>query len=395
MAALLAFLPVSHAQQGPAAEPSTPPAQASAPIQPIELETIRVARGVPALAARGVAWDESAGRAITSASGQAGTRAAGVDVPVGPDDLWHIGSCTKAFTATLLATYVAEGKLAWDDTLASALPEYAEHMSPPLKARTVADLVRHRAGLPANASRALFAQLRSMDTASGRLAVVREALQNAVAVQPTDPPAYSNTGFVVAGVICERLGGKPWEDLVAERVLSPLGISREQSGFGPPPAGGDPARPMHPVGHTRVGQRWMPMPPGPLADNPAAYGPAGTLHLTMDAWARFAMAHARGDNLPQGQRDALGLAREDYAELHREQMGMAAGWLVGQRPWAKGPQGTGVVLSHAGSNTYWFAVVWIAPERDVVLLSAANAAGQAGPAATDEAVGAVLKGMGP
>ena len=366
------------------------------------LEAIRAKHGLPALAARGLAWDEGAGEPKTVAAAEVGRRAVGGESPVQPTDLWHIGSCTKALTATLLATYVAEGKLAWDDTLGEALPELAELMSPPVKARTVADLVRHQAGMPPNASPRLFGQLRVMDTAKGRAEVVREALMTAVAVHETDAPVYSNTGYVVAGAICERLGGKPWEQLLSDRVLAPLGIEEGQFGFGAPPAGRDMTMPDQPTGHRSVGrgaggQRWMPLAPNALADNPAAYGPAGTLHLTLDAWARFCMAHVRGDDLPPGERDALGLSREDYAELHRGQKGFAAGWVVGQRAWAKpaeaGEAAIGGVLNHAGSNTFWYAVAWLAPERDLVLLAVTNAAGEAGPKGADEAVGAALAGL--
>lgn len=351
---------------------------------------------LPALAVLSARWDDAGASMQIHTRAQVGVRSAASDKAVGPDDLWHIGSCTKAFTATLLATYVAEGRLAWDDTLATALPDLAELMSPPVRSRTVADLLRHRAGMPANASPRLFAQLRTMDAATGRAEVVREALMTARAVHEHDEPAYSNTGYVVAGAICERLGGKPWEQLLVERVLRPLGITDEQFGFGAPPIGPDPAAPVQPMGHRRVGRGWMPIAPGPLADNPPAYGPAGTLHLTLPAWARFCMAHARGQDLPLGQRDALGLSSEDYAALHQATQGMAAGWLVVQRPWARAPDepqpgpDAGLALTHAGSNTAWYAVAWIAPERNWVLLAATNAAGPQAPQATDRAVGLAL-----
>ncbi|MEQ8843467.1 MAG: serine hydrolase domain-containing protein [Phycisphaerales bacterium] len=388
----------------PAASLAMPPAAANAQEAipdarevpaAVPLEAIRAQHGLPALAARGIAWDAETGQPITAFAEQVGLRAAGSESPVEATDLWHIGSCTKALTATLLATYVAQGRLRWDDTLGEVLPELVDLMSPPVTARTVADLVRHQAGMPANASPRLFGQLRVMDTAKGRAEVVREALMTAGAVHETDEPVYSNTGYVVAGAIAERLGGKPWEALLVERVLTPLGIAKSQYGFGAPPAGGDVTLPEQPVGHARVGDRWMPVPPGLLADNPAAYGPAGTLHLSLDAWAKFCVLHVRGEDLGEGQRDALGLSREDYAELHRAQKGFAAGWMVAQRPWATGETeaDSGTVLTHAGSNTMWFAVAWLAPEKDWVLLGATNAAAEAGPKGADAAVGAALEAL--
>jgi hypothetical protein len=58
---------------------------------------------------------------------------------------------------------------------------------------------------------------------------------------------------------------------------------------------------------------------------------------------------------------------------------------VAERTWAQGR-----VLQHAGSNTRWYAVVWLAPNRDLGLFAVTNAAGEAGPLATDEAVSRLL-----
>ena len=370
------------------------------------LEAVRAQHYVPALTAYGVRWD---GQANSSLGPWAvGERAVGSSVAPTADDLWHIGSCTKAFTATLLATYVAEGTLAWDDTLAEALPDLAEEMAEGTASATIAQLLRHRAGLPSDPPLVVIVRLREEQAQSGREAAILYAFANA-GNKPSDgePSQYSNLGYMVAGVIAERLGGKPWEELVVERVLTPLGIEEGDFGFGPPPAGDDAESPKHPVGHAPLLNRTLePRFPGGLADNPSAYGPAGTLHLTMEAWGRFCMAHARGDDLEDGARDALGLSREDYAEMHRPVETFAAGWLVARRSWARGvdapsepetpenPEETaetgGVVLTHNGSNTLWFATVWIAPERDAAMLAATNAATPMAAVACDQAVGVVL-----
>ena len=113
-----------------------------------QLEAIRARHNVPALTVCGVGWD---GEKLTTAGPWAvGDRAIGPGgpsgVPATAADLWHVGSCTKAFTATLLATYVAEGKVAWTDTLRDALPEMCEALGDELSehaaSATLADLVR-------------------------------------------------------------------------------------------------------------------------------------------------------------------------------------------------------------------------------------------------------------
>ncbi len=392
------------------------PADPSAPAPPSDrLEAIRDQHGVPALAAYGTRWDGDAARSVGPWA--VGTRVVNSETPVEAGDLWHIGSNTKAFTATLLATYVAEGALAWDDTLAELLPDLAGDMSEATASATVADLLRHRAGLPSDPPTVVIVRLRKEEARAGREAAILYAFANPdPRPGPGEPGRYSNLGYMVAGVIAERLAAKsgqdkPWEELVVERVLTPLGIAEGEFGFGPPPIGDDAEAPQQPVGHAPLWNRTLePRLPGGLADNPPAYGPAGTLHLTMAAWGRFCMAHARGDDLEDGERDALGLSREDYAELHRPVEAFAAGWLVAQRGWARGadapsepeteenteetPETGGVVLTHNGSNTLWFATVWIAPERDAVLLAAANAATPMASVACDKAVGLVLQELG-
>jgi CubicO group peptidase (beta-lactamase class C family) len=81
------------------------------------MEALRARAGVPAL-----------GGALVTLEGEpevwvAGTRRAGGDERVTPDDLWHLGSCTKSMTATLVALLVARGDLRLEIPLGEALPE--------------------------------------------------------------------------------------------------------------------------------------------------------------------------------------------------------------------------------------------------------------------------------
>ena len=61
------------------------------------------------------------------------------------------------------------------------------------------------------------------------------------------------------------------------------------------------------------------------------------------------------------------------------------GWIVTERPWAGGN-----VLMHNGSNTFWFAAVWIAPQKNVAYLAATNQGMPAGQAACDAAITALV-----
>jgi len=83
-----------------------------------------------------------------AAEAAVGHRALGLDESVTLNDRWHIGSDTKAFTATLVGTLVDQHVMAFDDTLEVSLPALAKTMHPAYRHITVRQLLSHTAGLP-------------------------------------------------------------------------------------------------------------------------------------------------------------------------------------------------------------------------------------------------------
>ena len=74
-------------------------------------------------------------------------RARGHPESVTVNDRWHIGSDTKAFTATMIARLVEQGTMKFEDTLAASFPAFAEKMDPAFRDITVTQLLSHTAGL--------------------------------------------------------------------------------------------------------------------------------------------------------------------------------------------------------------------------------------------------------
>lgn len=346
------------------------------------LEPIREKYNLPALAAAIV--DK---KGVTT-SAAVGNRVREVGPAITVDDKFHLGSCTKAMTATLLATFVEEGKLTWETTIAEALPDLAEGMRPEYRNVTVAQLLAHRAGLSAetaapglslNAMRKLNAPF---DQA--RLDYVRRVLEE----PPENPPGskfkYANRGYIIAGAIAERFGGAPWEELMERRVFRPLGM--ESAGFGgqATPGHDDPSQADQPWPHARLfGEVVIPIQPGPGADNPLLIGPAGTVHASMADWGRFLACHLR-----EGEGEPALLKPETFATLHQRptEGDYAFGWNFTDRNWAGGK-----TLVHSGSNTMNYAVVWMAPERDRAFLAVTNIGGQEAAKACDQAVSALIR----
>ncbi|MSR63191.1 MAG: class A beta-lactamase-related serine hydrolase [Planctomycetes bacterium] len=340
------------------------------------IEEIRKEAGIPALGGALVTLDGLQGVWVT------GTRRAGGEDRVTTDDLWHLGSCTKSMTATLIALLVARGDLAWETALGELMPDIASEMDVDYADLTLVELLCHRAGLPANSAEADFRE------SEGRSVVEqREHLMRAVFGRPPDHPPrgallYSNTGFMIAGHIAERVTGKPWETLMQELLFTPLGMT--SAGFGPP---GSAAVCDQPRGHTEHGE---PLEPGPEADNPPVIGPAGTVHCSLADWAKYVRLHlagARGD-VKIGE---LTLTRDAFARLHtpydgpKEKYGF--GWVFEKRPWAGGD---GTAFWHNGSNTLWYCVTWLGPANGVAVLVTTNSASAKAKGATDQVAALLL-----
>lgn len=345
------------------------------------LETIRAGRAVPALG----------GVLLTSDGvvelGVAGVREYKRPEPVTKNDLWHLGSCGKAITATLIARLVDDGLMSWDCTIGGMFPDRAAQMHPDFREVTIPQLLTHRGGAPGSLDAdGLWARLVQQQgtPTEQRLQLVDGVTRRKPAYPPGSAFEYSNAGYAIAGAMVERHLRLPFEEVMRERLFKPLNMT--SAGFGAP---GTAEKLDQPRGHARG---WFggskPVQPGPRADNPPALAPAGTMHMKLGDWAKFVQMHLRGARgLPTL------LTPESMRRLHQPLTSVAPGeedepyvfgWVVAQRAWG------GRVLMHAGSNTMWFAVVWVAPEKDVAMLAVCNSGAAGAENACDDVVSLLL-----
>jgi len=316
-------------------------------------ETAREASGSPAVAV--MLWQHGEARI-----GVAGVRAEGSDIAVTPDDLWHIGSDTKAMTATLAARLVERGVISWDDTIGERLGEVIEEIHPAYRDLTFRHLFSHRAGVPANIGMVDMVRFQ-MEGAGGRpmpeqrLDYATRMLRTAPAAEAETEFLYSNAGYVIAGAMIEQATAESWEALMAREVFEPLGM--ESAGFGPPGSADEIDQPR---GH-RSGMLGglTAVAPGPRADNPPVLGPAGTVHVSLADLGRYLEAHIAGDRGEGGDY----LTADGWHTLHTAPFGgdYALGWgLQNGR------------LLHAGSNTMWFVQILMDPANDRAVVIAFN-----------------------
>lgn len=253
---------------------------------------------------------------------------------------WHLGSITKSFTALLVARLAEQGVISWDDRLGDVLPDVPDVV----QAVTYADLLTHRAGLPANESR-LRSLWQMMFPGTATVTQQRATYVAAVLKRARAPGEflYSNAGYVTVAAMIETVTGEPWETLIAREIFAPLGL--DSAGFGPPAAG--------PMGHS--GAQCRPAGRKATADNPVYLAPAGGVHISMDDLLSYLAAHA--------ERPAWFLPAAAWSRLHTAWGDYAMGWIAEEAH-----------VTHAGSNTFWFAQVYVAQDPPRAMAGVINCA---------------------
>jgi CubicO group peptidase (beta-lactamase class C family) len=281
--------------------------------------------------------------------------------PVTPDTLFPLASCTKAFTSTLLAMLVDDGKVAWDDLVRKHLPGF--HLADPeADAKvTLRDLLAHRTGVGGN-------DLLWYHAPWG----VDEVLRR-IPKLPMEYPfrggfQYSSLMYMAAGRAAAQAGGKPWEVLVKERITDPLGMKGIAFTSKEIPATADRA-----TGH-RLANRERQRPEPRLEIMPAYEirepNPAGSIFATprdLAAWMQFHLSEGLADGKRLVSAKALaethtaqntipleGNARAMNPDTERLSYGM--GWVVNDHRGKK-------VVAHGGMIDGFRVQITLLPEE--------------------------------
>ena len=132
--------------------------------------------------------------------------------------LFEIGSSSKAFTATLVAMLVGEGKMHFDDRITTYLPDFRMYDPVANEAVTLRDALSHRSGI----ARGELAWLGS--------GISRDEVLHRVRFLKPETPfrshySYQNMMFLAAGQAAGKAAGTSWDDLVRQRIFTPLGMT--------------------------------------------------------------------------------------------------------------------------------------------------------------------------
>jgi len=255
-----------------------------------------------------------------------------------------IASVTKTFTAALVLKLAQQGRLRTDELICKHLDPCPEHW----QAITVHHLLTHTAGITDYARAPDFLQkVRQRRTLSGLVAEFRDL---PLEFAPGARYSYSNSGYILLGVILEKLGGKPYERLLEEEIFVPLGmrdsglesnsavIARRASGYRPDGkvfANAD-----------YVDASWL--------------FSAGAIYSTLDDLLKWDRALRSGAVLPRAQVDQM------WSATHGA---YGYGWqLLAPSPQTHGRR----MVFHAGGTTGYASDLLIYPDDDVTIVLLAN-----------------------
>ena len=206
-----------------------------------------------------------------------GVRTLGRPDPVGPGTLFAIGSASKAFTGMAVAMQVDHGAVKWDDPAAKHLPGLQLYDPYVTRELTVRDLLTHRSGLAAS------------DVIAYAEGMTRDSiLQRVRYVKPTwsfrSHFGYQNLMYLAAGQLTARLAGTTWDEVIRQRIFTPLGMSSSNTSVTALDGRPDVASP-----HGEVDDTIRPIP----YFNLDVIAPAGSINssvLDMAKWVRFQLA---------------------------------------------------------------------------------------------------------
>ncbi len=283
-----------------------------------------------------------------------GTCCVHTEQAVTPHTLFAIGSCTKAFTAFILAQLVEEGLVRWDEKVVTYLPAFSLMDSHATTHLTVRDLLSHRSGLPRHDFVWYNADL-SRSELLNRLAHLEPSFDLREKFQ------YNNMMFLVAGLVIESVTGQSWEEAVFSRLFVPLGMERSNFSVAVSQQGEDFACP-----HALVDEKVCQV----AFRNISTMGPAGSINASVLDMLQWIKVHlSDGSNL---------ISKETLKEMHTLQMpftspysdeeyhlGYGLGWMLGVH---KGHY----VVFHGGGIDGFISQVVLFPQKGIGIVVLSN-----------------------
>jgi CubicO group peptidase (beta-lactamase class C family) len=276
--------------------------------------------------------------------------------PVTSETLFRLGSTTKMFTATAVATLASEGKLNFQDSVGKYIPG----LDPAIAALTVNQILSHTSGLKDTA----VMNGRHDDSALGE--EIKAWKSDWLFTKPGAIYSYANPGFWLAGYVAESVAGKPYAVAMEDLVFGPVGMV--SSTLRPTMA----MTRAFSQGHDIVNEKIVVLRPAP--DN-AANWPAGSLFSNLTDLSRFVIA-MMDDGQINGKQVVSPKAVKALTTPHADIPGSKAKYGYGlELEEVGGLQ----VWSHGGSRAGYGSFIAMLPARHAAVIVLCNRTGESLP----------------
>ncbi|KAK0712038.1 beta-lactamase/transpeptidase-like protein [Lasiosphaeris hirsuta] len=313
----------------------------------------------------------------------AGVRKFGNDTKMTTSDTFHLGSLTKAMTATLIALLISDPQngLGWNTTVSEALP-HLTGIAPEHGSTSLSMLAAHRAGFNDTALILQDVPLwiaianGTYTLTEGRRLIAERAFASKPITSPGSSYLYSNLGYMVLGHLVDvhyQDGG--WERFIREQLWNPLGM--KDCGLGPVPQE-TPESITNPWPHLPGNPDPVPVPPD--TDLPSVMGPAGTAHCTIGSYAKFLSLHLDailGRETSFLPPSAFHVLHTPYSTLAGSPLTGGVGDIYTPGGWLLVPDDgvNGQYLLHDGTNSMNYAWALVVPGRNESYFIATNVGG--------------------
>jgi CubicO group peptidase (beta-lactamase class C family) len=286
----------------------------------------------------------------------------GTSTPVDERTLFEIGSSSKSFTATLVAMLITDGTMKWDEHVNAYLPSFRLYDPVASAELTVRDALTHRSGLQRG-------ELSWMAAGISREEVLRRERFLKPSWGLRTRFGYQNVMYLAAGEAAAKAAGSRWEDLIQQRIFTPLAMTSSV------PLLRDPERVANLAASHGLSKDSVFVTPHFDADDIAPAGAIASSARDMAQWLRFQL----GDGTFAGKRLVSAAA---LREIHTPQMLVGAGGGVGPPDsltrfntygmgWFVQDYRRALVWQHGGNTDGMTAAMGMLPEQrfGVVVLS--------------------------
>ena len=141
-----------------------------------------------------------------------------LNVPNRPEYLFRIGSVSKQFTAVAMLQLAQAGKVSLTDDIRTYLPDYSTHG----RTITIEHLLTHTSGIPSYTEKPGFIKEILMDKSKEE--IVKFFMDDSLLFEPGSDWSYSNSGYVLAGLVIEKVSGTSLEEYLQKNLFLPAGM---------------------------------------------------------------------------------------------------------------------------------------------------------------------------